>query len=74
MLEFEAAFRGISKRMAISPESKKNEMLKIVTICKLYLDAGGATYDKNLPDMDIIRAGLRFHARELNELRTSQIK
>lgn len=72
MLNFEKAFRGITMRMAESPEAKSRELASITAKCKLYLESNNVMYDKSVSNGDIIRTALRFHATKIQELRTLQ--
>ncbi|WP_139149778.1 hypothetical protein [Flavobacterium caeni] len=70
MLEFEDSFRGITMRMAESPEARTRELALITAKCKLYLESNQVAYDKNANEGDVIRTALRFHATKIQELRT----
>ncbi len=70
MIAFEDSFKGITARMAKGKNAKNDEMSKIVSISRAYLEDHGAIYDKRAKDMDIIRQALNFHGQELKKLQT----
>ena len=72
MIDFEAGFKGISARMAVSPEAQERVEVQIVEKSRKYLESNGAIVQKEASRSEIVRQALLLHGQKVNELRNNK--